>query len=171
MMEPMRAWELEAGSPRYQVPRFQIIAEINNAKTMAKPAPDPTFNTSSTGRSDSTPKATAPLGSQYPDEIPAARPNYRHHWLETVGVDDRGDRVCGVMEPVDELETQSQSECEKKENTTAKRYGFAEKLHSAPWTLKMSRDRMSRREATSRLRHRGYRSITLFGERSNCRLP
>ena len=38
MMEPMRVWELEAGSPNHQVPRFQMIAATRRAKTMAKPA-------------------------------------------------------------------------------------------------------------------------------------
>jgi hypothetical protein len=61
MIDPTSACELEAGKPKYQVPRFQIIAEINSAKTIAKSAPDPTLKTSSTGKSDSTPNATAPL--------------------------------------------------------------------------------------------------------------
>ena len=42
MMEPMRVWELEEGSPNHQVPRFHKIAAISNANTMAKPAPLPT---------------------------------------------------------------------------------------------------------------------------------
>src|SRR5579862_9313223 len=49
MMAPTSVCELDAGSPKYQVPRFQIIAEINSANTMAKPAPEPTLRTSSTG--------------------------------------------------------------------------------------------------------------------------
>src|ERR1700722_5099634 len=60
-MAPTSECELEAGSPRYQVPRFQMIAEISRAKTIAKPAPEPTLSTSSTGSSASTPNATAPL--------------------------------------------------------------------------------------------------------------
>src|ERR1700683_4426905 len=61
MMEPISACELEAGKPRYQVPRFQMMAAINSANTMAKPAPDPTLSTNSTGSNASTPNATAPL--------------------------------------------------------------------------------------------------------------
>jgi hypothetical protein len=34
--------ELDAGRPRYQLPRFQMIAAISSAKTMAKPAELPT---------------------------------------------------------------------------------------------------------------------------------
>ena len=33
-------WEEEAGSPSHQVPRFQMIAAISSANTMAKPALD-----------------------------------------------------------------------------------------------------------------------------------
>src|SRR6185436_14446250 len=59
-IEPIRVWELEAGKPRYQVPRFQIMEDSRRANTMAKPAPLPTLSTSSTGSSATTPKATAP---------------------------------------------------------------------------------------------------------------
>jgi len=48
-IDPMSVWELEAGSPKYHVPRFQTIAEISRAKTMANPDPDPTLRTNSTG--------------------------------------------------------------------------------------------------------------------------
>src|ERR1035438_6804619 len=66
MMEPMSACELEAGSPKYQVPRFQIMAAIRRAHTIAKPAPDPTLSTNSTGSNASTPNATAPLEVKTP---------------------------------------------------------------------------------------------------------
>ena len=59
-IEPIKVCELDAGRPRYQVPRFQTIEEINSANTMAKPAPDPTLMTNSTGSSATMPKATAP---------------------------------------------------------------------------------------------------------------
>src|SRR6202035_4639209 len=61
MMEPIKVCELEAGSPRYHVPTFQMIAEIKSAKTMANPAPEPTLSPNSTGSSATTPNATAPL--------------------------------------------------------------------------------------------------------------
>jgi hypothetical protein len=66
MMEPISVCELEAGNPRYHVPTFQIIAEINSENTMAKPAPEPTFSTSSTGSNATTPKATKPLDVRTP---------------------------------------------------------------------------------------------------------
>jgi hypothetical protein len=37
------------------------MAAVNNAKTIAKPAPDPTCRISSTGSSETIPKATAPV--------------------------------------------------------------------------------------------------------------
>ncbi len=76
-MEPIRVCELEAGRPRYQVPTFQMMAESSRAKTMAKPAPEPTLSTSSTGSRAITPKATAPvevstpIRFQVPDQITA----------------------------------------------------------------------------------------------------
>src|SRR5208282_4237906 len=61
MMEPIRVCELEAGSPNHQVPRFQRIAAIRSANTMAKPELLPTFRINSTGRRDTMPNATAPV--------------------------------------------------------------------------------------------------------------
>ena len=61
IIEPIKVWELEAGKPRYQVPTFKTIAEISSANTIANPAPEPTFSTNSTGKSATTPKATAPV--------------------------------------------------------------------------------------------------------------
>src|SRR5215471_11029068 len=60
MIDPMSVCELDAGSPKYQVPRFQIMDESSRANTMANPAAVPTLRTSSTGRSETTPNATAP---------------------------------------------------------------------------------------------------------------
>src|SRR3984957_7841589 len=66
IMEPIRVWELDAGRPNHQVPRFQIIAATSKAKTMAKPALPPTCRINSTGSSETMPKATAPLEARTP---------------------------------------------------------------------------------------------------------
>ena len=50
-----------AGRPSYQVPRFQMIAAISSANTIAKPAPLPTCRINSTGSSEMMPKAPRPL--------------------------------------------------------------------------------------------------------------
>src|SRR5262244_363103 len=42
MIERISVWELEAGRPKYQVPRFQRMAATSRANTMAKPALLPT---------------------------------------------------------------------------------------------------------------------------------
>ncbi len=60
MMEPIRVWELEAGNPKYQVLRFQIMAATRRAKTIANPALLPTCRMSSTGNSEMMPNATNP---------------------------------------------------------------------------------------------------------------
>src|SRR5215510_3453049 len=66
MIEPIKVWELEAGRPKYQVPRFQMIAAISRANTMAKPALLPTCRINSTGSSEMMPNATAPLDTSTP---------------------------------------------------------------------------------------------------------
>src|SRR5215472_13447993 len=69
IIDPIKVCELDAGSPKYQVPRFQIIAAINSAKTMAKPALLPTCKISSTGSSETMPNATAPDDSRTPSRL------------------------------------------------------------------------------------------------------
>jgi len=66
MIDPIKVCELEAGRRRYQVPRFQMIAAINSANTMANPAELPTCRISSTGNSEMMAKATAPLDNKPP---------------------------------------------------------------------------------------------------------
>src|ERR1700744_1948913 len=71
MMDPMSVCELDDGSPKYHVPRFQMIAAMSSANTMAKPAPLPTCKMSSTGRSETMPNATAPLDTNTPRKLKA----------------------------------------------------------------------------------------------------
>ncbi|MCY1301482.1 hypothetical protein D9M68_988000 [compost metagenome] len=48
-IEPIRVWELDAGMPKYQVPRFQAMAAVSRLNTMARPWPVLTLISSSTG--------------------------------------------------------------------------------------------------------------------------
>ena len=110
MIEPISVCELDAGRPSYQVPRFQMIAEARIANTIAAPAPDPTWMTSSTGSSATIPKATAPFESSTP--VRFMRPDHttasgRRH---RAGVDDRGHGVGRVVEAVDALERKCETE-------------------------------------------------------------
>src|SRR5262249_37013038 len=66
MIDPISVCELEDGSPKYHVPRFQIIAAVSSANTIAKPAPVPTCRISSAGRSDTMPNATIPDDTSTP---------------------------------------------------------------------------------------------------------
>src|SRR5580704_5232821 len=59
--EPISVCELDAGRPKDQVPRFQMIAAINSANTMANPALLPTWRINSTGSSETIANATRPL--------------------------------------------------------------------------------------------------------------
>ena len=116
MMEPIRVWELEAGRPSHQVPRFQMMAAMSRAKTMAKPAPLPTWRMSSTGSSEMMVKATAPERVSTPMRFHDAGPDDGDVGLERVGVDDGGDGVGGVVEAVDELEAESDEQGDAEEN-------------------------------------------------------
>jgi hypothetical protein len=69
IIDPIKVCELEAGKPRYQVPRFQMIAAIRSANTIANPAELPTCRISSTGSSEIMPNATAPLDSRTPRKL------------------------------------------------------------------------------------------------------
>src|SRR6202011_5622130 len=69
MMEPIIVCELEAGSPIHHVPRFQMMAAMSRANTIEKPALEPTCRISSTGSSDTMPKATAPLDVSTPRKL------------------------------------------------------------------------------------------------------
>ena len=69
MIEPIKVCELDAGSPSHHVPRFQMIAAINIAKTMANPASEPTCMISSTGNKETMPKATAPVENNTPRKL------------------------------------------------------------------------------------------------------
>ena len=77
MMDPMSVCELDAGRAKYHVLRFQRIAEINNEKTIANPAPDPMLTTNSTGIKATIAKATnpdelkTPMRLQIPDHTTA----------------------------------------------------------------------------------------------------
>src|SRR3954470_1845150 len=69
MIEPISVCEEDAGRPKYQVPRFQMMAAISNANTIAKPALLPTCRINSTGSSETMPKATAPEESSTPRKL------------------------------------------------------------------------------------------------------
>src|SRR5271170_2936309 len=66
IIDPIKVCELEAGKPKYQVPRFQRIAATSKAKTMANPALLPTCKINSTGNKEIIPKATSPLEARTP---------------------------------------------------------------------------------------------------------
>ena len=71
MIEPIIVCEELAGSPSHQVPTFQMIAAINRAKIIAKPALPPTCRISSTGSRLSTANATAPEDAITPKKLNA----------------------------------------------------------------------------------------------------
>ena len=69
MIEPISVCELETGRPMYQVPRFQMIAAISSANTMAKPALDADLQDQSTGSSETMLNATGAAGEPTPRKL------------------------------------------------------------------------------------------------------
>ena len=108
--------ELDAGRPNDQVPRFQMMAAISSANTMAKPALLPTCRINSTGNSEMMPKATAPDDSSTPRQIEQARPHHRDIGRQRVRIDDGRHRIGGVVEAVDELEAERDQQRNKQQN-------------------------------------------------------
>ena len=94
-----------------------MIAAINMAKTMAKPASEPTCRISSTGSSETMPKATAPVEVRTPRKL--KKPDQTTAMLrrQRVGIDDGRDGVGGIVEAVDELEAEGdhQGDAEEEE--------------------------------------------------------
>ena len=87
---------------------------------------------SSTGSSDTTLKATAPLESETPKEVPTARPHDRDLRRQGVGVDDGGDGVGGVVEAVDEFEPErdQQRDAEQEERQNGRRSAAGRRVMS-----------------------------------------
>ena len=56
------------------------------------------------------PKATAPGGSQHPDQVPHAGPDHRDIGRQAMGIDHRGNGVGGIVKAVHELETKGEAE-------------------------------------------------------------
>src|SRR5580692_147779 len=69
IIDPIMVCELEAGNPKYHVPRFQIIAATSSANTMANPALPPTCRINSTGSSEIIPNATNPVEVSTPTKF------------------------------------------------------------------------------------------------------
>ena len=65
----MSVWDEDAGKPNHQVPKFQIMAAINNANTIANPDDEPTCRINSTGNKDMMPNATKPLENNTPKKL------------------------------------------------------------------------------------------------------
>ena len=101
-----------SGRPNHQVLRFQMMAAMRRAKTMAKPAPLPTCRISSTGQQRNNGEGDSAGGGEHADEVPEAGLDDGDMGLKRMRVDDGGDGIGGVMEAVDEFETESDEQGE-----------------------------------------------------------
>ena len=89
-----------------------MMAETSSAKTMEKPAPEPTFRISSTGSRETTAKADQHGGEQHTDQVPHTGPHHRDVGLERVGVNHCGHCIGGIVESIDELKPEGNQQGE-----------------------------------------------------------
>src|SRR5712671_3617153 len=106
IIEPMRVCELEAGNPKYQVPRFRRIAATSSAKTIANPALLPTCRISSTGSNEIIPEGHDSCRGDDAQEIEEAAPHHRNVRIEGMRINDGGHGVGGIVESVYEFKSQ-----------------------------------------------------------------
>ncbi len=100
MIEPISVCELEAGKPRYQVPRFQTMAAIKSANTIAKPALRADLQDQFDRQQRDDAERDRAARQQHAEEVEEARPHhgeFRRH--ERAGA--RGRRIArsGAIQP------------------------------------------------------------------------
>ncbi len=125
-IEPISVCELEAGSPKYHVPTFQMIAEIRSANTIANPAARADVHHEFDRQQGDDAERDRAAREQHADEVPAARPDDRDRRPQGVGVDDGGDRVRRVVKPVHAFEAERQAESDDEENRASNSQSAAE---------------------------------------------
>ena len=129
MIEPMRVCELDDGRPNHQVPRFQMMAAMSSAKTIAKPGAAADLEDELDRQQRDDPEGHRARRDEDADEVPDARPEDREVRLERVRVDDGRDGVGRVVEAVHELEAERDEERDPEED---------EGKHRAVWTCDTS---------------------------------
>ncbi|MNI98114.1 hypothetical protein D3C73_1568920 [compost metagenome] len=72
IIAPISVWELDAGKPKYQVPRFQIIAANSIENTMARPCDEPMLSSRSVGNICTMAYATLRPPSKTPKKLNTA---------------------------------------------------------------------------------------------------
>ena len=77
MIEPISVCELEAGRPSYQVPRFQMIAAISSANTIAKPALRADLQDQLDRQQRDDAEGDRAARQQHAEEVEEARPDHR----------------------------------------------------------------------------------------------
>ena len=115
MIEPIRVCELDAGSPNDQVPRFQMIAAIRSAKTMAKPALAADLQDQLDGKQRNDAEGDRARGGENAGEVAHAGPDHRDVRRQRARVDDGRHGVRGIVEAVDEFEAERDQQRDEEE--------------------------------------------------------
>ncbi len=121
MMEPMSVCDDDAGRPSHQVPRFQMMAAMSSANTMAKPAPDTDLQDELNRKQRDDAESHRARGQDDAEKIEEARPDDGNVCRHRMRVDHGRHRIGGVMEAVYELEAEGyqQSNAEQCEGQPA----------------------------------------------------
>lgn len=110
IMAPISVWELDAGNPKYQVPRFQIIAASNMEKTIARPCAEPMLSRRSVGSICTMAYATLRPPSKTPKKVKHRRHDNRQLRTHRTGVNHGCDCIGCVMEAVNRFVEQHKSQ-------------------------------------------------------------
>ncbi len=95
MIEPIKVWELEAGNPKYQVPRFQRIAATSSESGVAANLQ----NQFDWQQGDDSESHDSCRGDDA-QEIEEAAPHHRNVRVKSMRVDDGSHGVGGIVEAV-----------------------------------------------------------------------
>ncbi len=106
MIEPTMVCELEAGNPKYQVPRFQRIAAINKRKNHRKARAAAYLQDQLHRQQSDDGECNGATGKQDADEVPRAGPRHGQVRLHGMRIDDRCNSVGSIVEAIHELETE-----------------------------------------------------------------
>ena len=119
MIAPMSECEELAGRPIYQVPRFQMMAEMQQREDHREPGRAANVEHQFHRQQRDHAIGDRARGGQHADKVPYARPHHRNPGFEGVRINDRGNGVGRVVKAVDALEAESQCHCQHQKETTA----------------------------------------------------
>jgi hypothetical protein len=124
MIDPINVCELDAGSPRYQVPRFPDDSRNQQCENHRKAGGTPDLQDQLDRQQRNDAECNSAAGEQNTEEIERARPHDGDLRRHRVCVDDRRHGVGRVVKSVDELETEGDQQRYEEQQVWQKRRGL-----------------------------------------------